>query len=146
MPFFKPTWLNDDDLRRIYAFLTRSPIVETKVCAPMPVTSAADIADGDDGGDDDVAQPDGKVDPAGIKTNVACAQCHAPDPLDIAYYGFQDSDILRRGLQHLPTTQIANIVDMVHALRAEYTIGRRDPMPGAPVPARRRHAPGRRAS
>src|SRR5277367_3171287 len=44
MPFFKTAWLNDDDLRRIYAFLTASPIVETKVCTPLPVLSAADIA------------------------------------------------------------------------------------------------------
>jgi mono/diheme cytochrome c family protein len=128
MPFFKSTWLNDDDLRRIYAYLTGSPIVETKVCTPLPVMSAADIADATTRGMTTWRQPDGKVDPAGITSNVACAQCHAPDPLDLAYNGFQDSDILRRGLQHLHATDIANVVDMVHALRAKYAIGRRDPI------------------
>ena len=128
MPFFKTTWVDDDDLRRIFAFLTQAPIVETKVCQARPILSASDIADATKRGMATWRQPDGKVDPAGIKTNVACAQCHAPDPLDFAYYGFQDGDILRRGLQHLPGAQIANIVDMVHALRAQYSIGRRDPM------------------
>jgi mono/diheme cytochrome c family protein len=128
MPFFKETWLNDDDLRRIYAYLTQSPLVETKSCTPIPVMSAADIADAKTRGLATWRTPDGKTDPAGIKTNVACANCHAADPLDLAYNGFQDSDILRRGLQHLPTTQIQNVVDMVHAFRAEYGIGRRDPM------------------
>lgn len=128
MPFFKPTWLDDDDLNRIYAWLTQSPIVETKVCTPLPVMSASDIAAAETAGMTTWRTPDGKVDPAGIKTNVACVQCHAPDPLDIAYFGFPDGDILRRGLQHLPGAQIANIVDMVHALRTQYSIGRRDPM------------------
>ncbi len=128
MPFFKTTWLNDDDLRRIYAFLAQTPIVETKVCQPLPVPSAADIASATTAGMTTWRTPDGKTDPAGIKTNVACAQCHAPDPLDLAYFGFTDGDILRRGLQHLPGVQIANIVDMVHDLRVQYSIGRRDPM------------------
>ena len=128
MPFFKTDWIDDDDLRRIYAFLTRSPIVETKACQARPVPSAADIADASSRGLATWRQPDGKTDPAGIKTNVACAQCHAPDPLDLAYNGFPDGDILRRGLSHLPAAQIANVIDMVHALRAQYGIGRRDPL------------------
>jgi mono/diheme cytochrome c family protein len=128
MPFFKPTWLNDDDLNRIYAFLTQSPIIETKVCQPLPVMSAADIADASTRGMTTWRTQDGKTDPAGIKTNVACVQCHAPDPLDLAYFGFQDGDILRRGLTHLPAAQIANVVDMVRALRAQYSIGRRNPL------------------
>jgi len=128
MPFFLPTWVNDDDLRRIYAFLAQQPLVETKTCTPVPVMSAADIAAATTAGMTTWRTPDGKTDPAGIKTNVACANCHAPDPLDLAYYGFPDGDILRRGLEHLPTTQIQNIVNIVHAFRAQYSIGRRDPL------------------
>ncbi len=44
MPFFKPTWLNDDDLRRIYAYLAQVPLVETKACQPILAPSAADIS------------------------------------------------------------------------------------------------------
>jgi hypothetical protein len=128
MPFFKAAWLDDDDLRRIFAYLTQSPIVETHQCQAVAPMSAADIADATTRGMATWRQPDGKMDPAGIKSNVACAQCHAPDPLDFAYYGFPDGDVLRRGLQHLPTTQIQDVVDMVHALRAKYSIGRRDPI------------------
>ncbi len=128
MPYFEASWLNDDDLRRIYAFLTKSPLVETKQCAPITPMTAAEIAGATTRGMTTWRLPDGKTDPAGIKSNVACANCHAPDPLDLAYFGFPDGDILRRGLEHLPTTQIANVVDFVHALRAKYSIGRRDPL------------------
>jgi mono/diheme cytochrome c family protein len=128
MPFFKPEWLNDDDLRRIWAFLTQSRLVETKNCQPLPAMSDADIQDASSRGIATWRLPDGKTDPAGIKSNVACVQCHAPDPLDLAYYGFKDSDVLRRGLGHLPGTKVADIVDMIHALRAKYDIGRRNPM------------------
>ena len=132
MPFFKPTWLNDDDLRRIYGFVSKSPVIETGVCQAVPPMDAQDIASAIAAGTAVWRTPDGKTDPLGITTNVACVQCHAPDPLDIAYYGYGDSQILRRGIRHLPGAQIANVVDMVHALRAQYSIGRRDPMVARP--------------
>ena len=132
MPFFKPSWLNDDDLRRSYAFLTQSPIVETKQCEPLPAPSASEIADASTRGLAAWRTLDGKTDPAGIVSNVACADCHAPDPLDLAYYGFQDGNILRRGTAHLPAAKIADVLDMVHALRAKYAIGRRDPLRARP--------------
>src|SRR5437588_11971558 len=36
MPPFVTSQVGDDDLRRIYAFLTKSPIVETHQCQPAP--------------------------------------------------------------------------------------------------------------
>jgi mono/diheme cytochrome c family protein len=128
MPFFKPEWLDDDELRRVYAYLTQSPLVETMTCTPRPALTAADIDDASKRGLVTWRTADGKTDPLGVKSNVACANCHAPDALDVAYYGFTDGDILRRGLQHLPAAKIADVVDWVHALRAKYDIGRRDPL------------------
>ncbi len=127
MPFFKPAWLNDDDLRRIYGFVTASPILETHVCTPRTAMSPAEITEASTRGMATWRTSDGKTDPAGITTNVACVNCHAPDPLDIAYFGFPDGDILRRAIPHLSAAQVANIIDMVHALRDQYSIGRRDP-------------------
>ncbi len=128
MPFFKQSWLDDDELRRIYAYLTASPLVETQQCADVPPMGNANIALALTAGLQIWRTQDGRTDPNGIVTNVACVQCHAPDPLDIAYYGYSDGDILRRGLLHLPAVQVANIVDMVHALREKYHIGRRMPL------------------
>jgi mono/diheme cytochrome c family protein len=34
MPAFVPSELSDDDIRRIYAFVTKSPILETHQCQP----------------------------------------------------------------------------------------------------------------
>jgi mono/diheme cytochrome c family protein len=36
MPAFSTAEVGDDDLKRIYAFLTMSPIVETHQCVPAP--------------------------------------------------------------------------------------------------------------
>jgi mono/diheme cytochrome c family protein len=128
MPAFKPSWLNDSDLRRIYAYVTQSALTETGPCKPLPVMSDAEIADASTRGLAVWRTRDGKTDPDGIKSDVACANCHAPDPVDLAYFGFSDGNILRRGVQHLPAAKIADVVDMVHALRVRYAIGRRDPL------------------
>jgi mono/diheme cytochrome c family protein len=128
MPAFKTSWLNDDDLRRIYAYLTKSPLLETQQCQPIAPMSDDEIADAKTRGLATWRTTDGKTDPNGIKSDVACAECHAPDPIDFAYFGFQDGDILRRGTQHLPAAKIADVIDMVHAFRAQYRIDRRDPM------------------
>lgn len=128
MPAFKNLWVGDNDLRRIYGFLTGSPVEETRSCTPVPTMSPADIAQANTAGLAAWRKFDGKTDPNGIISNVACAQCHAPDPLDIAYYGFTDGDILRRGTLHLTAADISSIVDMVHGMRTQYKIGRRDPL------------------
>ncbi|MBC7661612.1 MAG: cytochrome c [Chitinophagaceae bacterium] len=127
MPAFKSDWLDDDNMRRIYAYIAKSPLVETKVCKDAPVMSDAAIATAMKDGLATWRKPDGKTDPKGLKSNVACANCHAPDTLELAYFGYSDSQILRRGVEHLPAQEVANIVDMVHAYRTKYKIGRRDP-------------------
>jgi mono/diheme cytochrome c family protein len=128
MPAFKTTWLNDDDTKRIFAYLSQTPLTETGVCSSISPMTAADIATASQTGLAAWREFDGRTDPNGMLTNVACIQCHAPDPLDIAYYGYSDGDILRRGTGHLPASHVSNIVDMVHGLRTQYKIGRRDPL------------------
>ena len=131
-PAFKPNWLDDNDVLRIYAYLTGSPLVETYQCQPKALMGNANVQLAMAAGLQTWRKQDGEVDPRGITNNVACVQCHAPDPLDLAYYGFVDGDLFRRGLHHMPAAQISNIVDMVHAMREKYNLGRRDPLQARP--------------
>lgn len=67
-----------------------------------------------------------------IQAGAACANCHAPDGLDLAYFNFSDETILRRAADHLPAEQSVSIVNMVHALRQRYRINPKDPMTHPP--------------
>lgn len=128
MPAFKTSWLNDNDLNRIYAYLTQTLLSESNKCVDLPAMSDSDVELAINNGLKTWRQVDGKIDPAGIKSNVACASCHAPDPLELAYLGYADGDIFRRGTQHLEAKDVSFIIDMVRGYRAKYNIGRRDPL------------------
>jgi mono/diheme cytochrome c family protein len=52
----------------------------------------------------------------------ACANCHAPDGIDLALIGYPDDAIMRRGGLHLPPERVVAIIDMIHALRRKYAI------------------------
>ncbi|MEM6319192.1 MAG: PA14 domain-containing protein [Bacteroidota bacterium] len=47
----------------------------------------------------------------------ACANCHAPDALDLARFNFTDADIRRRDETHLANEDTEKIIAMVHAIR-----------------------------
>ena len=84
----------------------------------------------------------------GAIRGAACANCHAPDGLDLAYFDFSDADLRRRGAEHLPPEDVEKIVALVHGQRQRYGITPRDPrtarpfqpggavLPGATVPER----------
>ncbi|MEM9188734.1 MAG: cytochrome c [Myxococcota bacterium] len=55
---------------------------------------------------------------------VACANCHTPDAFDLAILGYPDDAILRRARLHLGPNDSANVVNLVHAQRRRFNIGR----------------------
>ncbi|MEM9189892.1 MAG: cytochrome c [Myxococcota bacterium] len=55
---------------------------------------------------------------------VACANCHSPDAFDLAIFGFHDDQILRRARLHLDPGDSAALVNLVHAQRRRFNIGR----------------------
>jgi cytochrome c553 len=52
----------------------------------------------------------------------ACANCHAPDGLDLAVLAYPDAAILRRATLHLPPEDGPLLVDLIHAQRRLYNI------------------------
>ena len=69
----------------------------------------------------------------GAVLGAACANCHAPDALDLAYFDFSDADIRRRGAEHLPPAEVDKIVAFVRAQRRRYGIAPRDPRTHRPL-------------
>jgi cytochrome c553 len=58
------------------------------------------------------------------KAGVACANCHAPDGLDLALIGYPDHAIVRRGREHLDPNDVNKIVGFIHATRKKFSIAR----------------------
>lgn len=54
----------------------------------------------------------------------ACANCHAPDGVDLAWIGYSDDTILRRAAAHVPVETAHAIVGLIHAVRQKYGIAR----------------------
>lgn len=127
MPQFDEAHLSSDDLRRIYAYLSKQPIVETGECTTIARMS-----------DDVIAQNIAAGLIAWRKTEtghdgVGCFECHGADGLTFAYMGYYDGDIMRRAAAHLDEADYISIVDMVHALRDKYSIIKRDPFVARPL-------------
>jgi len=123
MPAFLPTRVSDAELMAIYAYISQPP------AAPDPNAPAAQYC---------LSRPEASWTPAQIQTALsagiaawrspgtvdgnACSFCHGPDPIDLAYIGYTDSQMYRRGFSHSAQTTIDAVIDMVHALRAKYNI------------------------
>lgn len=60
--------------------------------------------------------------PGKTADRAACANCHAPDGLDIASYAFSRPNIMRRARRHLPPDEAARLADFIEAIRAKYGI------------------------
>lgn len=74
-----------------------------------------------------------------IMEGAACANCHAPDAIDLAYFDFEPNTIRRRAKKHtgkldttLGNSDINKIIRLVKAKRAKYDIEPRDHMNDRP--------------
>ncbi len=123
MPAFMPTRVSDAELMAIYNYISQPPTAADPNAAPAayclsrPEASwtAAQIQTALQAGITAWRTP-GSVD------GNACSFCHAADPMDLAYIGYTDSQIYRRGFSHSDQPTIEAVIDMVHALRAQYNI------------------------
>ena len=57
-----------------------------------------------------------------VESGAACANCHGPDALELASYGFDDADILRRARVHLSDEDSQEVVNFIHSVRDRYGI------------------------
>ncbi|HKL19378.1 MAG TPA: hypothetical protein VJ905_10435 [Halalkalibaculum sp.] len=78
--------------------------------------------------------------PGVIQQGAACANCHAPDALDLAYFNFDDNTLKRRAEPHvgefsfqLSGSDFKKIEKMVDALRIKFDIEPKDPMDFRPL-------------
>ena len=124
MPAFTAAHVSDGDIAAIYAY-TRAAADPN---APVPATYCLSRPEATWTADQiNTAYTAGLKawrTPGDVDQN-ACVNCHAADPMDLAFIGYSDSQIYRRSYSH---TSAANqptldaIVDMVHAMRAKYSI------------------------
>lgn len=59
---------------------------------------------------------------AGSVDGQACANCHAPDGIDLALIGFRDDAILRRAHKHLDPADALVVLDFIHAQRRRFNL------------------------
>lgn len=78
--------------------------------------------------------------PGAIQNGAACANCHAPDGIDLAYFDIDDKTLKRRGEPHvsefsqlLTASDFKKIDKMIDALRIKYDIEPRDRMKFRPL-------------
>ncbi len=78
--------------------------------------------------------------PGAIQDGAACANCHAPDGLDLAYFAFSNTALKRRAEPHvsqfsseLTADDFEKIKQMIEALRIKYDITPKDPMTFRPL-------------
>jgi mono/diheme cytochrome c family protein len=118
MPAFDDAFVSDDELRADYEALQDGAAVPPPDGAPATGEwgwSEAQVAEAYQRGMASFRVPD--------KEGVACANCHAPDALDLAVIAYPDDAILRRAGLHVGPEDAANIVDLVHAQRRRFNIG-----------------------
>jgi mono/diheme cytochrome c family protein len=133
MPPFSAERVTDWQLASDYAFLEGLRLVESTdaACAGAPREPVARqwtteaIQRASTSGLSAWRTPDGE--------GAACASCHGPDPIDLAYIGYRDGDVLRRALLHVDAPNAWRVVDWVHALRARHAIVPKDRMSFRPL-------------
>jgi mono/diheme cytochrome c family protein len=123
MPAFLPTRVSDAELMAIFNYISQPPTAPDPNAAPAPyclsrpeATWTADQIQ--------TALTNGITawrTPGTVDGN-ACSFCHGPDPMDLAFIGYTDSQMYRRAFSHIGQPTIDAIIDMVHALRAKYQI------------------------
>ena len=63
----------------------------------------------------------------------ACADCHGPDPIDLATIAYRPGDVLRRAMLHVDSETAWAVVDGVGAMRQELGIRAVDPFEFRPL-------------
>jgi mono/diheme cytochrome c family protein len=123
MPAFLPSRVSDAELMAIYTYISQPPAaVDPNAPAPQYCLSRPEASWTD-------AQVSAALQagitawrtPGTVDGN-ACSFCHAADPMDLAFIGYTDSQMYRRGFSHSSQATIDAVIDMVHALRAKYQI------------------------
>jgi mono/diheme cytochrome c family protein len=133
MPPFSAERVTDWQLASDWAFLKGWRLVESTAaaCASAPREPAArrwtaeSLQQASASGLAAWRTPDGE--------GAACASCHGPDPIDLAFIGYRDGDVLRRALLHVDAPNAWRVVDWVHALRARHAIVPKDRMTFRPL-------------
>lgn len=120
MPAFSEAHLSTEELGQILAYLG-SPLnpapAQTPYCLSHPEASWTK-----DQVDEAYTRGLKAWRTAGTVDGNACVFCHGPDAMEFAALGYSDAQLYRRAFTHV-TQQVADdVVDMVHALRARYSI------------------------
>jgi hypothetical protein len=77
------------------------------------------------------------------KDGLSCANCHAPDGFDLAFFNFSTDLIRKRAAFHVPAADVENIVAMVNGLRQAHGItAPKDPFEFRPFQPGGRVLPG----
>jgi mono/diheme cytochrome c family protein len=116
MPAFKESHLSESELLQVYAALKGTSVKATKTlgCSNAAQLNDTEIEAAFERGLASWRAPDFE--------DAACASCHGPMPIDIAYIGYDDATIFRRALKHITEEQTRDVIDFVHAIRAKYDI------------------------
>lgn len=117
MPAIDASFVADASLVGDYATLTKQALTvpPSLACTPAPA-----------------AGPETSLVKAGLLAwrtpdaeGAACANCHGPAPMDIAFIGYDDATIRRRALRHVDDRRASEVVALVHAIRAQHGIAPR---------------------
>src|SRR5262249_54960816 len=121
MPAFSQAHLSDADLEQIVNWLA-APLNPTAVAAAPYCLSRPEATWTPEQADEAYARGLKAWRTQGSVDNNACVFCHGPDAMDLAYLGYSDAQMYRRGFTHVDQAIIDDVVDMVHALRAKFNI------------------------
>ncbi len=125
MPAFNAAWISSGDLMQLSATMQSVTLTSTEeencdtenaAVAKIPEQSFEEIQRK---GIAALRKPDAD--------GLSCAQCHAPDAIDMAYVGFDEGTILRRALMHVATEDAKDIVRYVTVQRINLKIPVNDP-------------------
>ncbi|MDX2019744.1 MAG: c-type cytochrome [Deltaproteobacteria bacterium] len=116
MPSFSAEQLSESEILQIYATLVGKTVTADKTmgCNDLSMLDEGAIASAFARGLKEWRAPDHE--------GAACASCHGPMPVDLAYIGYDDATIFRRALKHISEEQTRAVIDFVHAIRAKYGI------------------------
>lgn len=125
MPSFDQARYPLEVLRRDYAWVNQKTWSPAPGCAP-PEEPVWDVpADARVTGLAAWRTPD--------ELGVACADCHGPDPIDLATIAYRPGDILRRAMLHVDSQAAWRVVDYVDALRKDHDLVPVDPFTFRPL-------------
>jgi mono/diheme cytochrome c family protein len=124
MPAFSTNRISDADIAAVFAW--RGATIPAGQKAPVPATYCLSRPEANWTADQvDMAYKTGLTawrTPGEVDNN-ACVGCHAADPMDLAFIGYSDAQMYRRAFSHVMNqATIDAVIDMVHALRAKYSI------------------------